>query len=72
MPLDLPLFYRMQLRLLATAGFSDAEFRDALALVAGGRVEAVVHAEYPLSAIREPFEVMIARRNVGKLVVHIS
>jgi NADPH:quinone reductase-like Zn-dependent oxidoreductase len=72
MPLDLPLFYRMQLRLLATAGFSDAEFRDALALVAGRRIEAVVHAEYPLSAIREPFEAMIARRNVGKLVVHVS
>jgi len=72
MPLELPLFYRMQLRLLATAGFSDREFRDALALVADGRVRVFVHREYELDAIREAFEEMLARRNVGKLVVNVS
>jgi NADPH:quinone reductase-like Zn-dependent oxidoreductase len=72
MPLELPLFYRMQLTLRATAGFSDAEFRDALGLVASGRIRLAIHGEYPLGSIREPFEAMIARRNVGKLVVLVS
>ncbi|HEY3523726.1 MAG TPA: alcohol dehydrogenase catalytic domain-containing protein [Candidatus Limnocylindrales bacterium] len=72
MPLELPLFYRMQLRLLATAGFSDAEFRDALRLVDDGSVRVVVHREYELDTIHGAFEEMLARRNVGKLVVRVS
>ncbi|HEU4674236.1 MAG TPA: alcohol dehydrogenase catalytic domain-containing protein [Candidatus Limnocylindrales bacterium] len=72
MPLDLPTFYRMQLRLLATAGFSDREFRDALRLVAEGEVRVVVHRAYELDTIHDAFEEMLARRNVGKLVVHVS
>jgi NADPH:quinone reductase-like Zn-dependent oxidoreductase len=72
MPLDLPLFYRMQLRLLATAGFSDREFRDALGLVANGDVRMHVHREYAFEAIHEAFDEMLARRNVGKLVVHVA
>jgi NADPH:quinone reductase-like Zn-dependent oxidoreductase len=72
MPLDLPLFYRMQLRLLATAGFSDAEFRAALDLVASGAVTPVVHAEYPLERIRDALVDLAERRNVGKLVIRVA
>lgn len=70
--LDLNLFYRQQLRLLSTAGTSDAEFRDALALVADGRVRPVVHHVYPLTEIRDAFRALLDRANVGKVVVRVA
>jgi threonine dehydrogenase-like Zn-dependent dehydrogenase len=72
MPLDLPQFYRLQLRLLATAGFSEAEFRAAIDLVARDEIRTIIHREYPLASIRDAFVDLAARRNVGKLVVDLG
>jgi NADPH:quinone reductase-like Zn-dependent oxidoreductase len=72
MPLDLPQFYRLQLSLLATAGFSDAEFRTAIDLVADGEIRTVIHRQYPLVSIRDAFVDLSARHNVGKLVVELG
>lgn len=70
--LDLNLFYRQQLRLLSTAGTSDVEFRDALALVGGGRVQPVVHHVFPLTEIGDAFRTMLDRANVGKIVLRVE
>jgi NADPH:quinone reductase-like Zn-dependent oxidoreductase len=70
--LDLNAFYRSQLRLLATAGTSDAEFRDAIRLVAERRVAPVIDRTVPLEAIRDAFVDLIERRNIGKIVVRVS
>jgi NADPH2:quinone reductase len=69
--LDLNLFYRQQLRLLSTAGTSDQEFRDALRLVADGRVRPMIHRVFQLNDIRAAFQVLLERGNVGKLVVRV-
>jgi NADPH2:quinone reductase len=71
-PLDLNLFYRQQLRLLSTAGTSDEEFRDALALVGDGLVRPVIHRVYPLAEIRDAFRALLDRANVGKVVVRVE
>lgn len=70
--LDLNLFYRMQLRLLSTAGTSADEFRRALALVAQGAVVPAIHAVRPLAEITEAFEDLLARRNTGKIVLAVD
>jgi NADPH:quinone reductase-like Zn-dependent oxidoreductase len=70
--LDLSLFYRMQLRLLSTAGSSAAEFRRALDLVADGTIEVEPHVILPLDAIGRAFEELKARRNTGKIVLRIG
>ena len=69
--LDLSLFYRMQLRLLSTAGSSAAEFRRALELVADGTIEVEPHVVLPLDDIDRAFEELIARRNTGKIVLQV-
>lgn len=71
-PLDLNLFYRQQLRLLSTAGTTDEEFRDALRLVADGRVRPVIHRVFPLADIRDGFRALLDRANVGKIVVRVE
>jgi len=70
--LDLNLFYRMQLRLLSTAGTSAVEFRRGLALVASGDVLPEVHAVRPLAEITPAFEDLLARRNTGKIVLELG
>jgi NADPH:quinone reductase-like Zn-dependent oxidoreductase len=70
--LDLNLFYRQQLRLLATAGTTDEEFRRSLALVAEGSVRPRIHAEWPLAEIAEAFRELIARQNTGKVVIRVT
>ena len=70
--LDLNLFYRQQLRLISTAGTSHEEFLEAIQLVADGRVRPLIHRVVELHDIRAAFEEMIARRNVGKIVVRLS
>jgi NADPH:quinone reductase len=69
---DLNLFYRQQLRLISTAGTSDAEFREALDLVAAGRVRPLIHRAVPLSDLRSAFEELLARGNVGKIVIRVA
>ncbi len=69
--LDLSLFYRMQLRLLSTAGTTSDEFRRALELLASGAVLPVIHGVRPLGEIREAFEDLLARRNAGKIVLAV-
>lgn len=69
--LDLNLFYRMQLRLLSTAGTTGAEFRRALDLVASGAVRPLVHDVRPLAAIESAFDDLLARRNTGKIVLQV-
>lgn len=71
-PLDLNLFYRQQLRLLSTAGTTDQEFRDALALVADGRVRPVINHVFPLTGIRDAFQALLDRANVGKIVIRVE
>lgn len=70
--LDLNLFYRMQLRLLSTAGTTDAEFRRALELVASGAVEPGVDGVRPLEGIVRAFEDLLARRNTGRIVLGVA
>lgn len=70
--LDLNLFYRMQLRLLSTAGTTSEEFRRALDLVASGAVRPVVHDVRPLAEIQGAFEDLLGRRNAGKVVLDVS
>lgn len=69
---DLNLFYSQQLRLLSTSGASDAEFREALDLVAAGRVRPLIHRAVPLSDLREAFAELLARRNIGKIVIRVA
>jgi NADPH:quinone reductase-like Zn-dependent oxidoreductase len=69
---DLSLFYRMQLRLLATAGTTAEEFRRSLDLVADGSVRTEVHREYPLDAIGDAFRELLERRNSGKIVLRVA
>jgi NADPH2:quinone reductase len=69
---DLSLFYRMQLRLLSTAGTTAEEFRRALDLVAQGAVEARIHGEWPLERIGDALRELLARRNTGKIVVRVG
>jgi NADPH:quinone reductase-like Zn-dependent oxidoreductase len=70
--LDLNLFYRRQLRLLATAGTTDEEFRRSLALVAEGSIRPRIHAEWPLVDITDAFRELVARRNTGKVVIRVT
>lgn len=70
--LDLSLFYRMQLRLLSTAGTTADEFRRALELVASGAVRPLVHGEWPLDGIRDALGELLGRRNAGKIVVRVA
>lgn len=70
--LDLNLFYRMQLRLLATAGTSSEEFVRALELAAGGTVPPAIHAVRPIEEIVAAFEDLLARRNTGKIVLEVG
>jgi NADPH:quinone reductase-like Zn-dependent oxidoreductase len=69
---DLSLFYRMQWRLLATAGTTGDEFRRALDLVADGSVRTEVHRQYPLEAIADAFRELLERRNRGKIVLRVA
>jgi NADPH:quinone reductase-like Zn-dependent oxidoreductase len=70
--LDLSLFYRMQLRLLSAAGTTTEEFRRALDLVADGTVRPHVHGEWPLEGIGDAFRELLARRNIGKIVLRVA
>jgi NADPH:quinone reductase-like Zn-dependent oxidoreductase len=70
--LDLSLFYRMQLRLLSTAGTTADEFRRGLDLVATGRIRPLVHAVRPLAEVREAFRDLLDRRNIGKIVLRVT
>jgi NADPH:quinone reductase-like Zn-dependent oxidoreductase len=70
--LDLSLFYRMQLRLLSTAGTTSEEFRRALDLVASGAIRPLVHDVRPLASIESAFDDLLARRNTGKIVLQVS
>lgn len=70
--LDLNVFYRQQLRLLATAGTTDEEFCRSLALVAEGSVRPRIHAEWPLAGIPDAIRELIARRNTGKVVIRVT
>jgi NADPH:quinone reductase-like Zn-dependent oxidoreductase len=70
--IDLSLFYRMQLRLLSTAGTTREEFREALDLVATGAVAVPIHGVWPLEAIADAFRELIGRRNTGKIVVSVD
>jgi NADPH:quinone reductase-like Zn-dependent oxidoreductase len=70
--LDMNLFYRMQLRLLSTAGTTDDEFRRALGLVADGVVSPIIHAIRPLDEITAAFADLLARRNTGKIVLRVA
>lgn len=69
---DLNLFYRLQLRLLSTAGTTDQEFRDALQLLADGRIRPVIHRVFPLAEIGDAFRSLLDRSNVGKIVVRVQ
>ncbi len=69
--LDMNVFYRMQLRLLSTAGTSADEFRRALALAAAGVVPPAIHDVRPLPQITAAFEDLLARRNTGKIVLAV-
>ncbi|HXG39493.1 MAG TPA: zinc-binding dehydrogenase [Candidatus Limnocylindrales bacterium] len=69
---DLALFYRLQLRLVSTAGASRAEFERALSLVHEGTVRPVVHREWPLEGIGDALAELLARRNVGKIVLRVG
>lgn len=69
--LDISAFYRLQLRLLATAGTTTDEFRRALDLVAAGTVRPVRHGVWPLDDIADAFEELLGRKNTGKIVVRI-
>lgn len=67
--LDLALFYRMQLSLLASSGTTAAGFRRALELAASGAVRPGIDSVRPLSGIRGAFEDLLARRTVGRIVL---
>jgi NADPH2:quinone reductase len=47
----------------------DAALHDLLGMVADGRLEPVVGGRYPMSAVREAHEDLLARRTTGKLVL---
>lgn len=47
----------------------DAALDDLLAMVADGRLEPVVGGRYPMSAVREAHQDLLARRTTGKLVL---
>jgi NADPH:quinone reductase-like Zn-dependent oxidoreductase len=70
--LDMSLFYRMQLRLLSTAGTTSDEFRRSLELVADRTVRPVVHDVRPLSEIASAFHDLLDRRNTGKIVLQVA
>lgn len=70
--LDLGLFYRMHLRLLSASGSSAEEFRRALALVAAGVIRPLVSSVRPLEEIRAAFGDLLARRNVGRIVLRVA
>jgi NADPH:quinone reductase-like Zn-dependent oxidoreductase len=70
--LDISAFYRLQLRLLATAGTTGEEFRRALDLVANGVVRPVRHGTWALEEIHAAFREMLARHNIGKIVVRVA
>ena len=67
--LDLSYFYRMQLRLLATAGSTIPEFQRALELVSEGAIRPRIHHEWPLEGIADAFRELLGRRNLGKIVL---
>ena len=50
----------------------DAALDDLLAMVADGRLEPVVGGRYPMSAVREAHQDLLARRTTGKLVLDPS
>lgn len=70
--LDLNLFYRLQLQLLAASGSSAEEFRRALALVATGAVRPMIASIRPITEIVAAFGDLLARRNRGKLVLRFD
>lgn len=69
MPLDLPVFYSRQLRLLATSGFSGDEFLEALDLVAQDRVKLIVRRGFSIEGVSEAFTELLNRQAVGKIVI---
>lgn len=70
--LDLNLFYRLQLRLLAASGSSAEEFRRAIDLVATGAIRPMIASIRPIAEIRAAFGDLLARRNCGKLVIRFD
>lgn len=70
--LDLSLFYRLQLRLLTASGSSADEFRRAMALVAMGTIRPLISGIRPIGDIRGAFGDLLARRNLGKLVLRFD
>jgi NADPH:quinone reductase-like Zn-dependent oxidoreductase len=69
--LDLNTFYRLQLRLLATAGTTTDEFRRGIDLAATGIVRPVCHRVWPLNGIVAALDELLARRNTGKIVLRV-
>jgi len=47
----------------------DAALDDLLRMVAAGELEPVVGGRYPMSAVREAHQDLLARRSTGKLVL---
>jgi NADPH2:quinone reductase len=57
---------------MARPQMMDAAMHDLLPMVADGALEPVVGARYPLTAVREAHEALLARRSTGKLVLDPS
>jgi NADPH2:quinone reductase len=54
---------------MARPEMMDAALHDLLPMVAEGTLKPVVGGRYPLSAVREAHQDLLARRSTGKLVL---
>lgn len=70
--LDLNWLFRMRASVLGGSGASLATQRDALDLVAAGRLRPHVDRVLPLAAAREAFGVLARRENLGKVVLEVA
>jgi NADPH:quinone reductase-like Zn-dependent oxidoreductase len=68
---DLRHLFARQLSLLGSYMGSKAELLDAVALLAAGRVRAVVHETLPLAEARRAHEMMEASEHFGKIVLRV-
>lgn len=70
--LDLAALFRLRASILGGSGATLATQREALELVADGRLRPNVHGELPLGQARDAFGILARRENVGKVILRVA
>lgn len=71
-PADLQRVFVRQLRIQGSTLGNPSEFADLLGAVAQHRLRPVIHARYPLKAVREALGVLEAGQQVGKIALDVQ